>query len=117
MNVTTDTFEQEVIERSHELPIVVDFWASWCGPCRALGPVLEHEAEARAGQFELAKLDVDTNQELAVRYGIRGIPAVKAFHNGEVVAEFVGALPPAAVAQFLDQLTARFERQPAVSVS
>jgi putative thioredoxin len=105
MDATTQSFARDVIERSSELPVVVDFWAAWCGPCRMLGPVLEREAEARAGEFELVKIDVEANPELALRYQIQGIPAVKAFRNGEVVSEFVGALAPVAVATFLDELT------------
>jgi len=106
MDVTEQTFASDVIERSHEKPVVVDFWAAWCGPCRMLTPVLEREVAAREDAIELAAVDVDANQRLAAEYGIRGIPAVKAFRNGRVVKEFVGAQPPQTVAAFLDELLA-----------
>lgn len=105
MDVTEQNFNSAVIERSHDVPVVVDFWATWCSPCRQLTPVLEQAIADRAPKIELAKIDTDANQSLAQRYGIQGIPAVKAFKNGEVVAEFVGAQPPAVVAQFLDSLS------------
>src|SRR5687767_3067631 len=103
-DVTQADFQQTVLARSRETPVVVDFWAEWCGPCRALTPALERAAEARAGKVDLVKVDVDGNPGLAREYGIQGIPAVKAFRDGQVVDEFVGAQPAAAVERFFDGL-------------
>lgn len=104
MDATEATFQSAVIDRSHSIPVVVDFWAAWCGPCRTLGPILEREVAQRSGAVELVKLDVDANPGISGAFGIQGIPAVKAFRDGRVVAEFVGAQPAAAVARFLDSL-------------
>ena len=106
MDVTEQTFDDAVLQRSHERPVLVDFWAEWCGPCHALAPVLEGEVEARDGAVELVKVDVDANQELASQFGVSGIPAVKAFRNGRVVKEFVGAQSKTSVSAFLDDLLA-----------
>ena len=104
MDVSESNFASAVIERSHALPVVVDFWAAWCAPCRQLGPVLEREALKRSGRLELVKVDVDANPAISRTYGIQGIPAVKAFHKGQVAAEFVGAQPAVFVERFLDSL-------------
>jgi putative thioredoxin len=104
IDVTEQDFEREVIERSRTTPVVVDFWAEWCGPCRALTPLLEKETAAREGQVVLAKLDTDANPSISRAFGIQGIPAVKAFKDGRIVDEFVGLQPPANVARFFDGL-------------
>jgi putative thioredoxin len=104
IDVTEHDFQQQVVDRSREVPVVVDFWAEWCAPCRQLTPALERAATAREGKVVLAKLDTDANPMISQAFGIQGIPAVKAFKDGDVVSEFVGAQPPAVVERFFDAL-------------
>lgn len=104
VDVSAENFNQAVIEKSKEVPVLVDFWAPWCGPCQSLKPILEKLSEAYQGKFRLAKVNSDENQALSGKYGIRGIPNVKAFVNGEIVDEFSGALPEKSVREFIDRL-------------
>lgn len=110
-DVSSPQFEREVVARSHQVPVVVDFWAGWCAPCRMLGPVLEREVNALGGRVELAKVDVDQAQDLAAAFQVQGIPAVKAFRSGAVVAEFAGARDAAFVRSWLGALAPSEARQ------
>jgi putative thioredoxin len=103
-DVDAASFQSDVLDRSHQVPVVVDFWAEWCGPCKILGPTLERVAEEGGGSWELAKLDVDANQQLAMQFRVQGIPTVIAFKDGQPVDQFTGAVPEAKVREFVGAL-------------
>lgn len=117
-DVSTAEFPDAVVARSHQVPVVVDFWASWCGPCKVLGPILERAAAESGGEWELAKIDVDRNQQTAMEFGVQGIPTVVGFRDGQPVARFTGALPEDAVRRWLqDLIPSEFDRLTAEGTS
>jgi putative thioredoxin len=104
IEVNDSDFQEKIIEKSKEIPVVVDFWAAWCMPCQILGPILEKLVREHEGKFILAKVNVDFARETAIKYGISTIPSVKMFKNGKVVDEFIGALPEPAVREWLERI-------------
>jgi putative thioredoxin len=117
VDVTDASFDEDVLRRSETVPVVVDFWAPWCGPCRTIGPILERLAAEHEGELVLAKVNVDENPAVASSFGVRSIPAVKAFRGGELVDEFVGAVPESAARQFVERLLpTRADRHAAAGV-
>jgi putative thioredoxin len=119
LNTTAETFQGDVIETSRELPVLVDFWAPWCGPCRALGPMLERLEHDSGGRFRLVKINSDENPELSAQFGVRSIPYVVAFVDGQPVDSFVGVLPESQLRAFIDRIApnpSEIERRKAVAL-